>query len=1130
MALAFIKRTFGLKKANEDKNYDDFLKNFNNAASVYSGHMQKVFKKHSFRLIIINNTEHPVIYDSSSGREQKHMPVFKIGDDKVTLHDIAFGACPLKDEYDVLSSMKVHEFQHQILITRLFRPPSRRCNTKAQLSQSAFGRSHMKARSFNTADKSLAICLILNLEFISNGIKPHNQSRSPPKSDSLTRLTTQQDVPTTTATDATFPTSSSVPSSTFAPPSSVARHPSPKPSLQFFTNGFYNMLFEHNIQFGILVEKLVDDAAFILKQAPPVHLHLSAMRNGEAFARSPSAGTHMHSTEIPDRIFQKFTEFQQGIRDLLCPRLTKPVWAALQLALAAEPDEIEASSSPSDVINGVKYWLSQTPSHMASCATEFCGSPFTQHDILAQAFVRGCLCAQISKSFSKDRGFFLGQLITGILMYHPGWISTVLPKESNMCATPYPRTPNICEGLKNRTASASHTFLSYESDPTPNLLLEQSLMQCGCTFSRHVCENAPLLNNHGNVFSCTVLFGLQRERLLILLYIATYFLRAPSLLQSRERLPDLGRADLFELNQHRRRIRHQNKNRRKSNSLANAHGGSSSMNRGYAGNDPHDSGISSQEDLTTYSASAGSSPTHPPNMAVCLTQRLTQDQCRVAEAAAQFVVQQETTAQFGVKREVAAAAHFAGGTRQLHAVANPGCQIPDISALNAVAMGIPRGHTWTVSTNRTISAFINMFGGIGNTTNAPMGTAPPAQSANGRGPHFTEIPLLLEKSFDNTEEVCCCIGGLSTSTATWPAAPSSGNSSGSSSHRGIAIGKQAGSSSGFVDCAHQRTSSLETASGSRSVAMHITMEAPAQETMAFPVGHQDPAGAQTPDIELTYHCQVGAGVLDHFTTGLALEATVESLDSFRPKLESELLSWLLYAPGLLHPPTTNETTAERYADSPSSSNSQIHEQQGTAFTTSALLVNTDANTVEVLSLELKRDKSNPSPLDSPSCVDLPSQRRVSVSSQTSHSTFSGVLQRHLRGRHSATSPRSSFSFDTCTPVDSGGVVTSTRVLEPAPTVIRLLETIKQVVDCAGCPSLALQYLESHLQQLYCKGQVLADLLECEGVGVLSQPDRMAIAVGCARGDLPLLLSIAHNTSCRAATVLHCSDIDWRFPK
>ncbi|VDQ06739.1 unnamed protein product, partial [Trichobilharzia regenti] len=108
-----------------------------------------------------------------------------------------------------------------------------------------------------------------------------------------------------------------------------------------------------------------------------------------------------------------------------------------------------------------------------------------------------------------------------------------------------------------------------------------------------------------------------------LLYFVTYFLRFLCLTHAQECVPELGQADLFELEQQKRRTRLGGKSRRKSGSATS----SSSTNCGGGGGDAHDSGISSQEDLTSmvYSASTGSSPTHVSGMALCMTRRLTRD-------------------------------------------------------------------------------------------------------------------------------------------------------------------------------------------------------------------------------------------------------------------------------------------------------------------------------------------------------------------------------------------------------------------------------------------------------------------------------------------------------------------------
>lgn len=59
----------------------------------------------------------------------------------------------------------------------------------------------------------------------------------------------------------------------------------------------------------------------------------------------------------------------------------------------------------------------------------------------------------------------------------------------------------------------------------------------------------------GSIFNCTVISGQSRQYMLILLYFTTYFLRFICMTCSRECVPELGQADLFELEQQKRRVR-----------------------------------------------------------------------------------------------------------------------------------------------------------------------------------------------------------------------------------------------------------------------------------------------------------------------------------------------------------------------------------------------------------------------------------------------------------------------------------------------------------------------------------------------------------------------------------------------
>ncbi len=70
------------------------------------------------------------------------------------------------------------------------------------------------------------------------------------------------------------------------------------------------------------------------------------------------------------------------------------------------------------------------------------------------------------------------------------------------------------------------------------------------------------------------------------------------------------------------------------------------MSASFLGNAPADSGISSTEELNghlQYSTSAGNSPSHPPvgAAAICHPGRLTKEQCKYAEQAAQAMVARE---------------------------------------------------------------------------------------------------------------------------------------------------------------------------------------------------------------------------------------------------------------------------------------------------------------------------------------------------------------------------------------------------------------------------------------------------------------------------------------------------------
>ncbi|KAM3175563.1 hypothetical protein ACTXT7_008255 [Hymenolepis weldensis] len=345
---------------------------------------------------------------------------------------------------------------------------------------------------------------------------------------------------------------------------------------------------------------------------------------------------------LNETINRAFADFQRTFRDLCIPRLSRPVWSSLSLAYVAQ------SNPPT----GLKLLPDNSYQKYPLNITSFPG----QYEQLSNSFVKGCLCSLISKNMSKDRAPFLAQLVTGILMQHRGWISTILPKSQNF-------STNVCS---HESLSEGNTYEAPNDSGVDNSLLVQQLVQSGCDMSRHSCTQNSILNVCGTALATTIIYdntsgnGLQgqqhRDHLLALLYLSSYFLRSPNfLLQSIEDVPEMAMSDMYELEQRKRqslqRPRGSSGGRRKSSSQLSA-----SLMLGQRGGvvDIYDSGIASQEDLSAamlhtlqqYSASAGSSPSHPPvgASAICLPGRLTNEQCRLAEVAAQALVSREFAA------------------------------------------------------------------------------------------------------------------------------------------------------------------------------------------------------------------------------------------------------------------------------------------------------------------------------------------------------------------------------------------------------------------------------------------------------------------------------------------------------
>lgn len=98
--------------------------------------------------------------------------------------------------------------------------------------------------------------------------------------------------------------------------------------------------------------------------------------------------------------------------------------------------------------------------------------------------------------------------------------------------------------------------------------------------------------------------------------------------------------------------------------------------------------------------------------------------------------------------------------------------------------------------------------------------------------------------------------------------------------------------------------------------------------------------------ELILHSPIGASVLEHYTSGLALQATTESPSAFRPRLVDDLTSWLRFAPalhrrGIRPPPSLRPNSRTR---APVHSGPQ---NPRNSYRCTALLVNADAGSVEV---------------------------------------------------------------------------------------------------------------------------------------------------------------------------------------
>ncbi|BHF58289.1 hypothetical protein SprV_0100124100 [Sparganum proliferum] len=331
MSFAFFRRAFGLKKSPEEQQNEEFLKNFHLEVPINVSFLSKSFRKNALRLLVVRNVSESIVYDSLLNK----------GNEKVTLHEAAFGACPLSRDRELKFSMKLHDFKssRELLITCVHTPSVKR------------------VRCTNSASYTK---------------KPNNLESTASSRSSATYL-------------------------------------------------------------SVMLEALAESIVSILESTTGF-----TTRSHDGSLLRASYESH---TEAHDHINRAFTDFQMAFRDLCIPKLTRPVWSTLTLASLAEQDELNSSESYPETMPGVRSWVNQLPPFGIDLTDS--GPTVNVAENLTQSFVRGCLCLQISKAVARDRGFFLGQVLTGLLMHYQGWIPTVQPKEQG----PFSFQRNTCEAV-----------------------------------------------------------------------------------------------------------------------------------------------------------------------------------------------------------------------------------------------------------------------------------------------------------------------------------------------------------------------------------------------------------------------------------------------------------------------------------------------------------------------------------------------------------------------------------------------------------------------------------------------------------------------------------------------------------
>ncbi|CAH8858480.1 unnamed protein product [Trichobilharzia szidati] len=325
------------------------------------------------------------------------------------------------------------------------------------------------------------------------------------------------------------------------------------------------------------------------------------------------------------------------------------------------------------------------------------------------------------------------------------------------------------------------------------------------------------------------------------------------------------------------------------------------------------------------------------------------------------------------------------------------------------------------------------------------------------------------------------------------------------------------------------------------------------------------------------HSLISATVSDIYHTGHVLQATIESPDSFRSRLEENLIQWLTYGPlvvsdfnslSLMNNNSNNSNNVkivpEAYSGQPtpsssSSSSSSFKSNHSHArmssrqfkhpkWSATALLINCDTKSVEALTLvqpnlanlvltkepEVVNSNYGHSASTNTAIIGNP----ISVTTTTTTAGTSSSMSQHS-GRDrvrimldQSSSPSSSDALIDqpmlITPIRALGASVSRRnlAIKPAPLISRLIEQIHLVLDTTNCSLMTLKHLECNLQLIYRKSMILTNLLIKEGAPLLQRIDRMTTTVGCLPDDLPLLLSIASSCSIQAANILHTSHFDW----